>query len=455
MFAAGRLTLGRLHCHRRMRPYLLVAGALVSTAVLACSRSQPIKQETTTEQAGVAGGTVAIAPVSRAADTVGTGRVVAIPPMSSARAAHTATALPDGRILIVGGMPEGTGDEGALATAELFVSGGEAGTGQFRSAGRMLAARMAHTATRLADGRVLLVGGYGAGNAYLASAELYNPTTGRFTPTGRMGTARAGHVATLLADGRVLVAGGVGEGWMFLNSAEVYDPATDTFRPTGAMAVPRESHTATRLPDGTVLVVGGHAGRHAAVVLYATAERYDPRADGGRGAFRPAGAMAVRRHKHDAVALADGRVLVTGGADERDDRGAYRSAEIFDPRANGAAGSFARTGDLHLARYKHAGTSVLLSDGSVLVAGGAVAPERYDPRAGRFTLIASVPGTPPLRGSFSAAAALPRDLVLVTGGYGGGHGATAAAWAVSVPAGRARFGGRPGVGITPRTVAVR
>ena len=134
------------------------------------------------------------------------------------------------------------------------------------------------------------------------------------------------------------------------------------------------------------------------------------------------------------MALADGRVLITGGADERDDRGIYRSAEVFDPRANSGAGSFARTGDLRLARFKHAGTSVLLADGSILVAGGAAAPERYDPCSGRFTVIGSAPGTPPLRGSFSAAAAVPGGAVLVTGGYGGGRGATAGAWAIWAPA---------------------
>ncbi len=354
----------------------------------------------------------------------------AVAPMDDARAAHTATALLDGRVLIAGGMTEGSGDEGALSTTELFGPEPTGGAGRFRPAAPMLGARMSHTATRLADGRALLVGGYGPGNAYLATAELYDPRTNQFTPAGPMGVARAGHTATLLSDGRVLVLGGVGAGWTFLASAEVYDPATNAFRPTGGMTVARESHTATRLPDGTILVVGGHSGRRADLVLYASSERYDPRAEGGRGAFSPSATMTVRRHKHDAVALADGRVLVTGGADERDDRGAYRSAEIFDPRANGGDGRFVRTGDLELAHYKHAGTSILLGDGSVLIAGGAASPERYDPGTGRFTVVAPAPRTPPLRGSFSAVAELPDGRVLVTGGYGGGHGATAQAWAI-------------------------
>jgi hypothetical protein len=87
---------------------------------------------------------------------------------------------------------------------------------------------------------------------------------------------------------------------------------------------------------------------------------------------------------------------------------------------------------------------VLLPDGSVLVAGGAAAPERYDRRTACFTVIPSAPGTALLRGSFSAAAALPGGTVLVTGGDGGGHGATAEAWAIGVPVGRTRLDGPTG-----------
>lgn len=351
-----------------------------------------------------------------------------IAPMSEARYGHTATALADGRVLVAGGSG---------ASLELFVpdapdAKGVAG-GSWRSGGRMLEPRLSHTATRLRDGRVLLAGGYGAGREYLASAELYDPRSGRVVRTGPMTAARAGHVAVLLADGRVLVVGGVGTGWTFLSSAEVYDPATNAFVATGAMRVPRESHVAVALPDGSVLVVGGHAGRRADIVLYASSERWHPAADGGRGAFRPAGDMTIRRHKHDAVVLADGRVLVTGGSDERDDRGAYASAELYDPRT----GRFARVFDLGRTRYKHAGTSVRLEDGSVVVAGGAAAPERWDPQLRRFVPIPAAPGTDAMRGAFSAAAPLRGGSVLVTGGYGGGRGATSGAWVIVPPPPRA------------------
>src|SRR5438034_1381370 len=90
--------------------------------------------------------------------------------------------------------------------------------------GSMATARELHTATRLPDGRVLVAGGYGGGGSYLASAEIYDPASGTWATTGSMGHKRGSHTATLLPDGRVLVAGGYGP--LVLASAEIYDPAS-------------------------------------------------------------------------------------------------------------------------------------------------------------------------------------------------------------------------------------
>jgi hypothetical protein len=102
-----------------------------------------------------------------------------------------------------------------------------------------------HTATLLPDGRVLIAGGFNGD--YLSEVEIYDPRTGGFIPIGSMTTPRMDHVAVLLENGKVLLAGGVGPGWTFLASAELYDPVTGTFAPTGDMTVARESHTITRL----------------------------------------------------------------------------------------------------------------------------------------------------------------------------------------------------------------
>ncbi len=135
------------------------------------------------------------------------------------------------------------------------------------------------TATRLADGRVLVAGGFGASDGALASADLYDPTTDRFSATGSMTTARGFHTATLLAGGRVLIAGGTAQTWHtpgpFLASAELYDPSTGRFSATGSLSVAREQHTATLLADGRVLIAGGNDTLSTGL---ASAELYDLKA---------------------------------------------------------------------------------------------------------------------------------------------------------------------------------
>lgn len=341
----------------------------------------------------------------------GSGTLVSAGTMSRARAAHTATALPDGRVLLAGGLSAEANAPGG--SAELYDPASDA----FGPTGAMRTSRQSHTATLLSDGKVLLTGGYDARGDYLSSAELYDPSSGTFASAGSMLRARAGHVAIRLSDDRVLLVGGVGTGWTFLSSAELYDPATGAFASTGSMSLPRESHVAVGLEDGRVLIIGGHQGRRANIELYTSMETYDPTT----GAFSAAGDMTVRRHKHDAVLLPDGRVLITGGTDERDYGGRYTSAEIFDPRA----ATSSEIGAMERPRYKHEGTSVALPDGRILIAGGAPEAEVYDPGTGDFLLVR---GEARMVGQFSAAAPLPDGRVLVTGGYGEGRGAQAGAW---------------------------
>ncbi len=293
--------------------------------------------------------------------------------MAAVRAASAATLLSDGHVLFTGGYNcAPAGQDGIWASAELY----DPATGTFSSTGSMAAPREQHTATRLADGRVLVVGGLSGSSpatadgailasyrtaetdAFLATAEVYDPTTGTFSKTGSMRTPHRGHTATLLQDGRVLVVGNGGESSPSGASADLYDPATGEFSQTGSMKTGRWLHTATLLRDGRVLILGGRSPRDS---VYASAETYDPRS----GKFSSAGSMGEGRQQQTATLLADGRVFIAGGywRDGQKWR-VLSSTEIYDT----ATGKFSAVGSMGAPRESH--TATLLNDGRVLVADG-------------------------------------------------------------------------------------
>ena len=325
-----------------------------------------------------------------------TGSIERMATLATGRAAHTTTVLPSGDLLVAGGMGPGGG---SLATTELIhVSAGTIG-----ATASMSQPRASHTATALGDGRVVLAGGYNG--EYLSSVEVFDERLRRFRIMGRLNEGRSGHTATLLPDGRILIVGGVGRGWSFLSSAEVFDPASGRSETVGPMSVPRESHTATLLADGRVLVVGGHRDRREAMEVYASAELYDP----ASRRFQPTAHLTTARHKHDAVRLSDGRVLVLGGAD-RTDRRYFATTEIFNP----ATGSFGRGPAMVSSRYKFQGTSVRLANGDVLVAAGARGAELLDRDSLTFHPVA---GDFPAALFFATATPLSTGDVVIVGGY--------------------------------------
>jgi Kelch motif/Galactose oxidase, central domain len=330
------------------------------------------------------------------------GRLAAVGPMTVARAAHTATALPNGQVLVTGGCTR-SGCEGPEdgRRAEVF----DPGTGRFVPAGEMTTSRVGHTATALPGGRVLLAGGYsGEGTAPLATTELYDPAVG-FRPGPAMGRGHGGHVAARLPGGRVLAIGGLDASGRVTAAAEVYDPPRGAFRPAASMTVPRAAATATTLRDGRVLVVGGQSSVGTVV---ASAEVYDP----ARDAWSPAGRLAVARTKHGAALLPNGDVLVVGGSgsDEFSDR--LDSSEIWSARDRAFRPGPASRSPL----FKLPDALVTLADGRVLVGGGSDAVQAVDPRGNAMRLVAMLPR----EAFFSVATALPDGRVLLTGGYDGG-----------------------------------
>jgi len=243
-----------------------------------------------------------------------------------------------GKVLVAGGL----GPAGILGppSSDAFLY--DPTTGTWAQTGSMTVARVNHSATLLPDGRVLVAGGCittyhgcaftgGGGvsdpDTFTYSAELFNPLTGTWTRTGDMRSLRALHTATVLSSqvggcgddcGKVLVAGGVLFGGS-LFGAELYDPATGTWSRTAPLTTARFAHSAVQLHNGRVLVVGTKDGEDAAGNP-ARAEVYDP----VEQTWTPTSAtMDYDDYLSRITLLPNGTVLAIG-----------RQAQVYDPVAD-------------------------------------------------------------------------------------------------------------------------
>lgn len=275
--------------------------------------------------------------------------------LAEARVGHTATLLPDGRVLVVGGASSTEDGDYFPETAEIWEPEG----GTFGPAGSLDGPREAHTATLLSDGRVLVIGGW---NNYQGLAEVWDPTMMDFIPAGSVRGGTYFHTATLLPDRRVVVIGGIDEDYEQRNRVEVWNPATSAFARIATMPEPRSQHTAALLPDGRVAVLGGVTEDGLTTEILA----WDP----ASAAFSPVARLTEPRLDHTMTVLPDGRMLVVGGGAltmgtaMAGSSYLLASAEVCDVGTweCSPAGPMAGTRGFH--------TATLLADGSVLVVGG-------------------------------------------------------------------------------------
>lgn len=297
--------------------------------------------------------------------------------LPSPRDRFAAVALADGRVLVTGGL-----NADAQAGAPQSFSSSyllETTTGAWSRTGSLQSARADPAFTKLGDGRVLVTGGYYMDQPnqltvrVLGSTELYDPATGTWTFSGSLIQARAGARAVTLADGRVLVVGGWSDTYSYpkygtapLASAEVLDPATGTWTAAGSLAVPRAGFALVALADGGALVAGGLVEGDARAPT-ALAERFDPRA----GTWSAAADMPTAAFVRAAARLADGRVLVAGG----ETTSFIPDADVPPPAYTDAAETYDPDTDAWspiepLPAPRADAKAVLLDDGSVLLATG-------------------------------------------------------------------------------------
>ena len=375
--------------------------------------------------------------------------------MGQPRAGFTATLLPDGRVLVVGGR-----FEQSLVSAEIW----DPATRAFQPAGEMRRRRMNHAAVLQPDGRVLVVGGSGRFGGDIKDAELWDPATSSFSRAGVLRTPRTGAATvTAFPDGRALVVGGgaIENRAGRALRAELWDPRTQAFEAAGRLDSARNGHRAFALFNGDAVVTGpgnkewlrwdarkrafepigrpseprpethqlangrllaagvndeATCKRGKAYASTPDAEVWLPR----QGLFQAAGAFRSPRYEATVTPLPDGSALFYGGGIATCmDASRYRSAELWDP----ASRTFQRAGRTELPHWDE--VNALLHDGRVAIIGGlgtddyacgeAVlgAIELWDPSTRSF----SVAGA--LDHPRSAAAAIPLDdgSVLVLGGF--------------------------------------
>ncbi|MEP7123669.1 MAG: kelch repeat-containing protein [Byssovorax sp.] len=269
-------------------------------------------------------------------------------PMAATHYGHTATLLPGGQVLVLGGGTMGSQLKSYVQIPGTLNQMYAVATSTWAATGPLLVGREYHTSTLLAGGQILVAGGIGKdvhfNDTPLSAVELYTAATGASILAAPMPIAREHHTATLLATGRVLMIGGTSS-----TEVDVYDPTTDTWSLAPPLPAPRSRHTATTLSNGLILVTGGVLGQPST-----SAQLYNPLTD----TWTAAASMAGARAGHAATMVANGDVVVTGGG---------ASAERYTPLTD----TWAPLGSM-LVPSRQGATATLLPDGRLLVGFGVL-----------------------------------------------------------------------------------
>jgi hypothetical protein len=313
------------------------------------------------------------------------------------------TLLSDGRVLVTGGFQWKVDRNVALATAEVF----DPTTDSFTRVADLATTRFAPAVVSAPDGRAFFLGGVDdlESNAGLKTVEMFDATTGKFAPAGNLVRARRLHTAARLPDGRIFVVGGAwGDEWA--TRAEVFDPATGKATLLGPILAGRGRPETVSLPDGRVAIIGG-AGQREPIVR--AIEIFDPKT----GFILGAGRTVEARVSPAVVLLPDGRIVIAGGWASRDYDKLHKTIEIYDPgtRQSIVVGQ--------LTAERASAQAALLKDGTILIAGGSSntdtfqSADLFDPATGKVTLVANAMTEP--RTAYDAVRLLDGRVLFVGG----------------------------------------
>ncbi len=309
------------------------------------------------------------------------------------------------------------GQQAGLSMRVVVTTGFVIATANNSSADRYYGAQ----AVTLQSGKVLV---FGSGVTYSKATDLYDPDTNLFTRVGDMLQGRMKTAAIRLANGKVLAIGGAyhnGSNYVSLNSVEIFDPATETWSYTGSLNVAREEPLAVLLNDGRVLVIGGYRRAPGSTYIN-TVEIYDPTT----GTFSYAASMPQARGNPTGTLMADGNVFVGSGYNSSN--GHMKSAIIYNVASNTWRTISSQMNSVH---SNGGASTLLLDDGRVLIAGGwdagvgVATIDIYNPTTDSFAAANNLPQFSFGRGGLTAHV-MSNGLVVFFGGSSGiGHIANA------------------------------
>jgi len=250
--------------------------------------------------------------------------------MASPRTAHTASLLPDGRVFVTGGVTllDGADLLATIASTQNSTEIWNPATGLWSAGPNMSSRRLGHVAETLTDGKIFLQGGLTVTfflgipiPAFSATAQRYDPGANAYLGTSSGSVARAFQRTSRLADGRVLVLGGINgdlitQNFVPLASCEIYNSATNGWIAAASMANARSLHTSQVLPDGRVVAIGGAQGSLAAPTPVDSVEAFTPVPSPGPGSWASSGTLGTPRLSHTSALTKDGKhVVVMSGTD--------------------------------------------------------------------------------------------------------------------------------------------